>query len=58
MIGLTFASSKVKRFRITFKRERNKIMTMFGFMALCVVAFAVAATLGIYIDIKVEGNRN
>lgn len=31
---------------------------MFGFMALCVAAFAVAATLGIYIDIKVEGNRN
>ncbi len=32
-------------------------MTMFGFMAITVAAFAVAATLGIYIDIKVEGRR-
>lgn len=31
---------------------------MFGFMALCVAAFTVAATLGLYIDLKVEGNRN
>lgn len=30
---------------------------MFGFMAVMVAAFAVAATLGIYIDIKVEGRR-
>ena len=32
-------------------------MTMFGFMAITVAAFAVAAALGIYIDIKVEGRR-
>lgn len=32
-------------------------MTMFGFMTLCVAAFAVAATLGIYIDLKVEGKK-
>lgn len=30
---------------------------MFGFMTLCVAAFAVAATLGIYIDMKVEGHK-
>lgn len=33
-------------------------MTMLGFMAMSVAAFAVAATLGIYIDLKVEGDRN
>lgn len=32
-------------------------MTMFGFMALSVAAFAVAATLGIYMDMKVEGRN-
>lgn len=32
-------------------------MTMFGFMAMSVVIFAVAATLGIMIDLKVEGTK-
>lgn len=32
-------------------------MTMFGFMAVTVAAFIVATTLGLIIDLKVEGKR-
>ena len=49
--GITFASVKIER-RIITKEERIKIMAMFGFMVVAVVAFALATTIGMTIDIK------